>query len=126
MKRFLLPVSFVVAVLVVCVGAAQEKAATKKGKRRVDAAAKQVVAAAQEKTAGNPLNVPQGEAGVVPVGADGKPLNLNFESGTLEGWKAEGEAFSGQPVKGDIAALRPADRIAAAHPSPSPVHADME
>jgi putative membrane-bound dehydrogenase-like protein len=41
------------------------------------------------------------KAGVLPVGADGKTLNLDFETGTLQHWKAEGEAFAGQPIKGD-------------------------
>ena len=58
---------------------------------------------AQEQVKANSLNEPQGDAGVVPVGADGKPLNLNFETGTLEGWKATGKAFEGQPIKGEIA-----------------------
>jgi len=65
---------------------------------------------AQDKPAGNPLNEPLADPGVIPVGAIGKPLNLNFESGTLDGWKAEGKAFEGQPIKGDIAELRPADK----------------
>ncbi len=39
--------------------------------------------------------------GVLPVGANGKPLNLDFETGTLQDWRAEGEAFAGQPIKGD-------------------------
>ena len=60
------------------------------------------VASAQQPPAGNPLNEPLGDPGVVPTGADGKPLNLNFETGTLDGWKAEGKAFEGQPIKGDI------------------------
>jgi putative membrane-bound dehydrogenase-like protein len=64
---------------------------------------------------GNPLNEPLGDPGVVPVGSDGKPLNLNFETGTLEGWTAEGQAFVGQPIKGDIRELRPADRKASEH-----------
>src|SRR4051794_19347684 len=34
----------------------------------------------------------QGDVGVLPVGADGKPLNLDFETGTLKDWTAEGEA----------------------------------
>jgi putative membrane-bound dehydrogenase-like protein len=72
-------------------------------------------AAGQISPSGNPLNEPLGEAGVVPAGADGKPLNLNFESGTLEGWKAEGEAFRGQPGRGDIAELRPADKKKSEH-----------
>ncbi len=72
-------------------------------------------AAAQEKPAANPLNEPLGDPGVIPVGAGGKPLNLNFESGTLEGWKVEGKAFEGQPIKGDIADLRPADKKKSEH-----------
>jgi putative membrane-bound dehydrogenase-like protein len=51
----------------------------------------------------NHLNEPLGDPGAIPVSADGKPLNLNFETGTLEGWKAEGKAFEGQPIKGEIA-----------------------
>jgi putative membrane-bound dehydrogenase-like protein len=47
--------------------------------------------------------------GVLPVGADGKPLNLDFETGTLKDWKAEGDAFAGQPVKGDTVVARRAD-----------------
>src|SRR5438309_11710711 len=39
--------------------------------------------------------------GVLPVGADGKPLNLDFETGTLKDWTAEGDAFKDQPIKGD-------------------------
>jgi hypothetical protein len=45
----------------------------------------------------------------VPVGADGKPLNLGFESGSLENWTAEGEAFMKQPVEGDTVSKRRAD-----------------
>src|SRR5262249_15865724 len=41
-----------------------------------------------------------------PASADGRPLNLNFETGTLNGWKSEGNAFVGQPVKGDESAKR--------------------
>jgi putative membrane-bound dehydrogenase-like protein len=69
----------------------------------------------QERPTGNPLNEPLGEPGVLPVGADKKPLNLNFENGSLAGWKAEGKAFEGQPIKGDIAELRPADRKKSEH-----------
>ena len=47
--------------------------------------------------------------GVRPVGADGKPLNLDFETGTLKDWTAEGEAFRGQPIKGDTVAKRRGD-----------------
>ncbi|QOV92458.1 DUF1080 domain-containing protein [Humisphaera borealis] len=44
--------------------------------------------------------------GVLPVGADGKPLNLDFETGTLKDWTAEGAAFEGQPIKGDTVSAR--------------------
>ncbi len=47
------------------------------------------------------------EADVIhPLGANGKPLNLGFEKGTLEDWKAEGDAFAGQPIKGDTVIKR--------------------
>ena len=49
------------------------------------------------------------DEGVRPVGADGKPLNLDFETGTLKDWTAEGEAFRGQPIKGDTVAKRRGD-----------------
>jgi putative membrane-bound dehydrogenase-like protein len=52
-------------------------------------------------------NEPLGNPGELPTGADGKPLNLNFESGTLQDWKAEGKAFDKQPVKGPIDPKRP-------------------
>jgi putative membrane-bound dehydrogenase-like protein len=48
-------------------------------------------------------------AGVLPAGADGKPLNLDFETGTLKDWTAEGEAFRGQPIKGDTVHARRSD-----------------
>jgi putative membrane-bound dehydrogenase-like protein len=44
--------------------------------------------------------------GIRPVGADGKPLNLGFEDGTLKDWTAEGTAFEGHPIKGDAVAAR--------------------
>src|SRR5262245_46417796 len=48
-----------------------------------------------------PAGQPKADEGVLPVGADGKPLNLDFETGTLKDWTAEGTAFKDQPVKGD-------------------------
>ncbi len=48
-------------------------------------------------------------AGVPPVGKNGKLLNLDFETGTLQDWTATGEAFTGQPVAGDTVAPRRAD-----------------
>lgn len=47
--------------------------------------------------------------GVLPTAADGRPLNLDFESGTLKDWTAEGEAFQGQPIKGDTVVKRRGD-----------------
>ena len=49
------------------------------------------------------------DAGVLPVGADGKPLNLDFETGTLKDWTLDGEAFKGQPIKGDTVKSRRGD-----------------
>src|SRR5687767_1560949 len=45
-------------------------------------------------------------AGVLPSGPDGKPLNLDFELGSLKDWTATGDAFANQPVKGDAVAKR--------------------
>ncbi len=53
-------------------------------------------------------------AGTLPLGKDGKPLNLGFESGDLRDWKAEGDAFDGQPVRGDTVKIRRSD-MASAH-----------
>ncbi len=47
--------------------------------------------------------------GIRPLGADGKPLNLDFETGDLRDWTASGDAFNGQPVKGDTVSLRRGD-----------------
>jgi len=41
-------------------------------------------------------------AGVLPQAADGRSLNLDFELGTLQDWTAVGEAFEGQPIKGEL------------------------
>ncbi|HEX4793912.1 MAG TPA: PVC-type heme-binding CxxCH protein [Humisphaera sp.] len=43
---------------------------------------------------------------IKPLGRDGKPLNLDFEDGTLKDWIATGDAFVGQPVKGDLVNAR--------------------
>src|SRR2546423_7630236 len=55
------------------------------------------------------LNLRAADEGVLPVGADGKPLNLDFESGTLKDWTATGDAFKDQPIKGDTVFPRRAD-----------------
>ena len=41
-----------------------------------------------------------------PESAAGRELNLDFESGTLDDWTAEGNAWEGQPIKGDTVAPR--------------------
>ena len=63
--------------------------------------------AGSDRLAGLPLadpsfgvDAPAEDVGVVPS-EDGKPLNLGFESGTLDGWTATGDAFEGQPVRED-------------------------
>ncbi len=45
-------------------------------------------------------------AGIAPTGADGSPLNVGFEKGTLEGWTATGKAWERQPIKGDTVSPR--------------------
>ncbi len=52
---------------------------------------------------------PTPPAGVLPVGADGKALNLDFETGTLKDWVAEGDAFRDQPILGDTVHPRRSD-----------------
>jgi putative membrane-bound dehydrogenase-like protein len=47
--------------------------------------------------------------GILPLGKDGKPLNLDFETGTLKDWTLEGKAFVGQPIQGDMVAARRPD-----------------
>jgi putative membrane-bound dehydrogenase-like protein len=56
-----------------------------------------------------PAAPPTPPEGVLPVGVDGKPLNLDFETGTLKDWTAVGDAFTGQPIQGDTVARRRTD-----------------
>ncbi|MCW5556055.1 MAG: DUF1080 domain-containing protein [Verrucomicrobiae bacterium] len=51
----------------------------------------------------------QTSAGIKPLGRNGAPLNLDFETGTLQDWTAEGTAFRQQPVKGDTVSARRGD-----------------
>ncbi|HEX4589018.1 MAG TPA: PVC-type heme-binding CxxCH protein, partial [Gemmataceae bacterium] len=53
--------------------------------------------------------VPAQDPGVLPTGPDGKPLNLDFETGTLKDWTATGDAFAGQPIRGDVVSRRRSD-----------------
>lgn len=49
------------------------------------------------------------EAGKLPTDSAGKPLNFDFETGTLKDWTAEGSAFVGGPVRGDTVQARRSD-----------------
>jgi hypothetical protein len=51
-----------------------------------------------------PADQPRQESsatGTVPADAQGLPLNLDFETGTLADWTTGGTAFGGQPIEGD-------------------------
>ncbi|GAA5123979.1 VCBS repeat-containing protein [Luteolibacter yonseiensis] len=51
-----------------------------------------------------------------PALADnGQPLNFDFETGALANWTAEGTAFSGSPVKGDVVNARRKDMTSGHH-----------
>ncbi len=50
-----------------------------------------------------------GPGGVVPTNASGRPLNLDFEAGSLADWRAEGDAFKDQPIAGDTVHRRRGD-----------------
>jgi len=47
------------------------------------------------------------DVGVLPLGANGKPLNLDFETGDLKDWTAEGDANQGR--HGEAATRRHAE-----------------
>jgi putative membrane-bound dehydrogenase-like protein len=50
------------------------------------------------------------DAGVLPVGEDGKPINTDFETGDLRDWKVlSGNGFNAQPIKGDTINARRGD-----------------
>jgi putative membrane-bound dehydrogenase-like protein len=50
------------------------------------------------------------DKGIRPIGRDGRPLNLDFETGTLADWTASGDAFARQPVRGDVVSKRRGDQ----------------
>ncbi len=52
------------------------------------------------------LGTARGES---PKSKSGKTLNLDFEKGSLEDWTATGDAFVGQPIRGDTVAARRKD-----------------
>src|SRR5438876_5826885 len=76
---------------------------------RVIRGASILVLAAAVAIAAEPVTNSEPAKGVRPVGTDGKPLNFDFETGTLQDWTAEGDAFVGQPVKGDTVFPRRSD-----------------
>jgi len=55
--------------------------------------------------------------GLLPTGKDGRPLNLDFETGTLQDWTATGAAFDRQPIKGDTVFPRRSDMRSQHHGS---------
>ncbi|RMF44128.1 MAG: DUF1080 domain-containing protein [Planctomycetota bacterium] len=46
---------------------------------------------------------------ILPRTAEGRAINLDFETGDLRDWTATGDAFDGQPIAGDTVALRRSD-----------------
>ena len=58
---------------------------------------------------------PESTDGVKATDASGRALNLDFETGTLADWVAEGDAFKGQPVKGDAVSARRSDMRSGHH-----------
>jgi len=54
--------------------------------------------------------------GQLPTDEKGHPLNLDFETGSLKDWRAEGNAFDQQPVKGEIKPQRKWSEGKKAHP----------
>ncbi|WP_437185400.1 PVC-type heme-binding CxxCH protein [Planctomicrobium sp. SH668] len=48
------------------------------------------------------INVPEGDPGRLPKDDSGRFLNLDFETGDLTDWTAEGEAWAKQPHRGEI------------------------
>lgn len=49
-----------------------------------------------------PIRIMAGVQRIPPSDSAGRPLNLGFEDGTLKDWTVDGDAFVGQPVKGQF------------------------
>ena len=65
--------------------------------------ARQIPAIHLQRLAPRPYEEPaKAPIGVLPKAADGHELNLDFEAGSLQDWTAKGDAFKGQPFKGEI------------------------
>lgn len=62
-----------------------------------------------------PLPAPKVPANIAPAAADGRTLNLGFETGTLQDWEATGDAFDAMPAKGDAVARRRNDMRSGHH-----------
>lgn len=84
---------------------AQTPIGTKTGKSQAAPRAKPKATLPESRPAAKPSDA----EGSLPVDAQGKPLNLDFETGTLQDWTAEGTAFAGQPVRGDTVIRRRPD-----------------
>lgn len=85
--------------------AAQPKVSFPEAERNALTARDVVVHTARVATAAV-VNAPRTDGGVLPAGRDGKPLNLDFETGDLRDWTASGGAFAKQPVTGDAVLAR--------------------
>ena len=55
------------------------------------------------------LPAPKAATAVAPASADGRRLNVDFETGDLTDWTPEGPAFDGSVVRGDAVAARRQD-----------------
>ena len=47
--------------------------------------------------------------GTLPIAKNGRPVNTDFETGSITDWTAEGNAFDRQPIKGDVVFKRRSD-----------------
>ncbi|MDB6040441.1 MAG: putative rane-bound dehydrogenase [Verrucomicrobiales bacterium] len=61
------------------------------------------------------LHAADSDSGVLPKDSGGRTLNFDFEDGTLRDWKATGNAFEKQPVRGDTVSRRRGDMKSSHH-----------